>query len=136
MTQKLILIRGVSGSGKSNLAEWLVGGMHYPTAYVEADQWMYNSGGEYDFKPEKLPYCHSKCQELVKWYLQDRCNVIVSNTSTTEKEVAVYQQIAQEYGVEFVSLVVERRHDGVNKHGVPDAKLDQQAQRLRSSLKI
>ena len=61
-------------------------------------------------------------------------SVAVSNTSTTEKEVVVYQQIAEELGAKFISLVVESRHDGKNQHGVAEEKLQQM--RNRFSVKL
>lgn len=135
MTQKLILLRGCSGSGKTSLAEFLLGSIAVRTCYFEADMYFETAEG-YKFDPAELGKAHEWCQIRTKSALTRGLNVVVSNTSTTEKEVAVYQQIAQECGVEFISLVVERRHDGVNHHGVPDDKLHQQAQRLRNSLKL
>ena len=39
---------------------------------------------------------------------------IVSNTSMTEAEVKVYQDIAKKTGAEFISIIAENRHNGVS----------------------
>jgi 2',3'-cyclic-nucleotide 3'-phosphodiesterase/NEDD4-binding protein 2 len=128
----LILLRGVSGSGKSTLASWLcaaIDGM----IQLEADDWMYQSG-EYQFDPKKLGYCHTRCEQEARKFLKLGYTVVVSNTSTTEKEVAVYQQIAEECEAQFISLIVEHRHAGKNIHNVPDEKLQQMKQRFSVKL--
>lgn len=134
MKQKLILLRGVSGSGKSTMAQFLFDSGAVQEVW-EADDYFchYN---EYKFDASKLGEAHAWCQRQARLGLRTGWNVCVSNTSTTEKEVAVYQQMAEELGVEFISLVVERRHGNDNVHNVPPEKVEQQAQRLRNNLKL
>lgn len=134
MTQKLILLRGLPGSGKSTLAKWLCGiderGM---TIHVEADQF-FEEDGVYQFDASRLGVAHHWCQSLVRIKIQNGYDVIVSNTSTTEREVETYRKIAQSFNVDFVSLVVENRHGGTNVHNVPEDKL--QAMKQRFSVKL
>ncbi len=132
MTQKLILLRGIPGSGKSTLASWL--SLLDNVTSIEADDFFVDDGGVYRFDPTKLWQAHNWCQKMTRISIEMGYNVIISNTSTTEKEVAVYQQIAEEFGVDFVSLVVENRHGGTNVHNVPEDKL--QAMKQRFSVKL
>jgi len=115
---KLILLRGLPGSGKSTLAKTL--SRLFATAHIEADQFFTDSTGKYTFEPMHISEAHEWCQERTRLYLADGFNVIVSNTSTTEKEVKVYQDMADEYGAEFISLIVENRHGNSSVHDVPD----------------
>lgn len=132
--QKLILLRGLPGSGKSTFAKWLCGiDERGVTIHVEADQF-FEEDGVYEFDASRLGVAHHWCQSLVRIHIQNGYDVIVSNTSTTEKEVAVYQQIAEDCGVDFVSLIVENRHGGTNVHNVPEDKL--QAMKQRFSVKL
>ena len=131
-TQKLILLRGCPGSGKSTLAQWLCGNYEY-IEFVEADQY-FTEEGVYKFDASVLHRAHNWCQAKAAEYLAIGVSVIVSNTSTTEKEVAVYEQIAKDFGVDFASLIVENRHEGVNIHGVPEEKLKQMKQRFSVKL--
>jgi predicted kinase len=123
----LILLCGLPGAGKSSLAHLLASTGDWQ--YYEADDWMYE-GGEYKFDPSKLKECHMLCQEFTRKRLKEGYNVIVSNTSTTEKEVATYAAIAAETGAQFVSLIVENRHGGESIHGVPTEKLEQMRNRF------
>ena len=129
----LYLVRGIPGSGKSTFAQSLLDAGLVAAVY-EADQYFVDGEGVYNFDPRSLGEAHSFCQRQAANDLTLGLSVAVSNTSTTEKEVAVYQQMAEELGVKFVSLVVESRHDGKNQHGVPEDKIQQM--RNRFSVKI
>lgn len=129
----LYLIRGVPGSGKSTFAKELFdkGVVH---ANIEADMYFEGHWGEYRFDPSQLGDAHKWCQDRTCLYLKEGWSIAVSNTSTTEKEVKVYSDIAKQYGATFVSLVVENRHGGVNTHGVPPEKIEQMKNRFSIKL--
>lgn len=132
MKSTLYLIRGIPGSGKSSFAMQLfnTGLVHH---IFEADDYMYEEG-LYVFKPEKLSYSHRMCQSNTVQSLIEGRSVAVSNTSTTEKEVETYRKIAEECNANFVSLIVENRHNGVNIHNVPEDKIQQMKQRFSIKL--
>jgi len=95
----LYLIRGAPGSGKSSFAHDLFQG-GVVDAVIEADEYFIQQDGTYVFNPSLLGKAHSFCQERTLLALQSGNNVAVSNTSTTEKEVATYKQIADEVGTD------------------------------------
>lgn len=130
----LYLIRGVPGSGKSTFAYTLLqAGL--VAGIAEADDYFIDANtGKYDFDPLKLKDAHLYCQSLTEVILCDGCSVAVSNTSTTEKEVKIYQAIANKYGAKFVSVVVENRHNGQNEHNVPIEKIEQMKNRFSIKL--
>ena len=82
--------------------------------------------GEYNFKKEKLNEAHKWCQIVAKVSLKMGNNVVVSNTSTRQKDVQTYKKIAEEAGAAFVSLIVENYHQGNNIHNVPPETLARQ----------
>lgn len=129
----LYLVRGIPGSGKSTFAQSLLDAGVVAAVY-EADQYFVDGEGVYKFDPRSLGSAHGFCQKQAAIDLTLGLSVAVSNTSTTEKEVEVYQQMAEELGAKFVSLVVESRHNGKNQHGVPEEKLEQM--RKRFSIKL
>lgn len=133
MSATLYLIRGVPGSGKSALAQSLFDS-GLVSAIHEADSFFIQEDGTYKFNPQMLGRAHSLCQASAYEDLKYGNSVAVSNTSTTEKEVAVYQQMAEELGAKFVSLVVESRHNGKNQHVVPEEKLEQMRKRFSIEL--
>jgi predicted kinase len=134
MKPTLYLIRGVSGAGKSTFANNLfeAGIVH---KVFEADDYFYMEDGEYKFDSMYLKSAHSLCQANTSYVLgQLRQSVAVSNTSTTEKEVKIYQDIATQHNANFVSIIVENRHNGVNIHNVPEDKLKQMKERFSVKL--
>ena len=130
----LYLIRGIPGSGKTTLAVNLCMNMEHTTVVLEADRYFINSSGVYEFDPSKLSEAHNDCYSRAIENLIEGRDVIVSNTSTTEKEVQRYQKLAEELGVNFVSLIVENRHGGKNVHGVPEDKVQQMKDRFSIKL--
>jgi len=129
----LYLIRGVPGSGKSTLANTLLE-MKVVWHVFEADQFFYDADGNYNFDFEKLSLAHSICQNKTMFSLALGYSVAVSNTSTTEKEVETYRKIAEKCKAEFVSIIVENRHDCANVHNVPEDKIQQMKNRFSIKL--
>lgn len=118
----LYLIRGVAGAGKSTLAKQFVkSGM--ADVYFEADDYFTNSNGEYNFDHTKLNIAHSQCKEQAERCLENGMNVVVSNTSVRNKDVAVYQSIAWNLQINFVSIIVENRNNTQSIHKVPPDKI-------------
>jgi predicted kinase len=133
MKPTLYLIRGISGAGKSTFAQQLF--EHGVVDRVfEADDWFYAKDGTYQFNAAELNIAHNTCQENARFCLKNGKSVAVANTSTTEKEVAIYQQIANDCSVNFVSLIIENRNDTKNVHCVPEDKLKQMKERFSVKL--
>lgn len=128
----LYLIRGVPGSGKSSLANELWEN-NVVDAAIEADDF-FMKNGKYEFDATKLHEAHKYCQQNTHNFLRNGYSVAVSNTSTTEKEVKVYQDIAKQHGAKFISIIVENRHGGVNQHNVPEEKIQQMKDRFSIKL--
>jgi len=60
--------------------------------------------------------------------------IAVSNTFTQEWELQPYYELAIKYGYYVTSIIVEKRHGGVNEHGVPEDKI--QLMKDRFEIKI
>jgi predicted kinase len=130
MQPVLIIVRGVSGSGKSTFAEWLLDNLDRGDSLgsnrLEADQWFVDN--DEPWNPSYLRTAHEWCQAEVKKSLQAGCNTIVSNTTTTKKELDPYVKIATDLGVQYFVLISDSDYNNV--HGVEDDKLRKQAQRF------
>ncbi len=134
MEKTLIILRGVSGAGKSTVADMLAEGL-WPVC--EADQYHYTEDGVYDWKPENMNKAHKWCQDMVRDAMEINLEkIIVSNTSTSEKELQPYLVMATLYGYQVVSIVLENRHGNDSVHNVPQEIRDAQEARLRNSLKL
>ena len=132
--QTLYLIRGTSGSGKSTLAFEMAQAMDID--FVEADAFCYNAAGDYAWEAKNLRDYHKSCFDYAEYRLKNQASVIVSNTSTTNKEVNRYKRLAEKYGAKFVCIVVENRHGGKNVHDVPEKVVQKQRENIKNSLEV
>ena len=131
MTKVCIILRGVPGCGKSTVADYLAQ-LNNATVCVADDFFMEN--GNYNFDINKLHLAHQWCQDKFLNCLKNGQNVIVANTSTTEKELIPYITTANEYGYLTFSMVVENRHGGTNVHNVPEETLEKMKNRFSVKL--
>jgi adenylate kinase family enzyme len=121
--KKLILLRGLPGSGKSTFAD-LIGARGAGYAHFEADMY-FMKDGEYKFDPSQIKMAHNWCMiQTEKAMANDTAIIIVSNTFTQEWEMDFYYEKAKYYDYDVFSVILENRHGGVNTHGVPEDKLE------------
>jgi len=129
--RNLVILRGVSGSGKSTVAEL------WPSAIVCCADDYHMVDGEYKFDAKNLgrahEACREKCEDAMFW--KDEL-IVIANTNTQPKEFAAYEELAQKYGYKIFHLVVENRHGGTDIHGVPPEVLERQEQNLRNNLEL
>lgn len=133
MKKVLIILRGLPGAGKSSLAKLIC-----PEECIfEADKYFITELGEYKFDGRLLANAHEWCRNEVEKAMKDFSNfekIIVSNTSTTEKEFKYYVDLAKKYGYEVISLIVENRHGNNSIHGVPAEVKEKMKSRFEISL--
>ncbi len=127
----MILLRGLPGAGKTTVADFITRYMDLKVgvSVFAADDYFTNDvTGEYKFDVTKLGEAHSQCLYNTESALHDLTRikgvdypgvVIVHNTFTTEKELKPYLDLADSYGVNVFSLIVENRHRNKSVHGVP-----------------
>jgi len=140
MVSKVMVMQGVSGSGKSTIAAKFA--IENDGFVVSADDFFLNDEGVYTFNPTLLSRAHGSCFYKFLDYLNWGSNVIVDNTNTTGMEIAPYATAvaafnhkndnSPEYHFEIVS--VERDLDTCiksNKHGVPEKAIRAQADRIK-----
>lgn len=130
MDNVLIIIRGIPGCGKSSFAK-LIG-----KAICVADDYHIDLNRNYNWKLENQGKAHEWCQRKCEKFMQRNIDkVIVANTSTTEKEITPYLNLANKYNYKVYSIIVENRHGNVNIHNVPQETLDKMESRFSIKLK-
>lgn len=110
---RLVLIRGMPGSGKTTKAMGYVndGYMH-----LEADQF-FLVDGKYHFDADKLPEAHAWCLDQALEALGSGEFVCVANVFATVEDIKPYTELDVDY------QVVEANYPGQSIHQVPPAKL-------------
>jgi predicted kinase len=131
MTEEiLIIVRGISGSGKSTFAKFLA----TPDFICTADDYLMENG-KYVWSPEKLGIAHKKCQSKCENLMRLRFpRVVIANTSTTERELRPYYDLAKKYNYKVFSVIVENRHGGKDEHNVPEETIQKMLERFSIKL--
>jgi predicted kinase len=122
---KLILIRGISGSGKTTYAKNLQAECPVLSHY-EADMF-FEKNGEYKFDPTKLKDAHKWCKAQTEIDLMFGRSVIVSNTFTQKWEIEPYIELGKKYGAEVIIKKATGNYQNV--HGVPQEALERMLSR-------
>lgn len=117
---KLIIVRGLPGSGKSVLAKKIAGEFSY--RHYEADMFFVDRDGNYNFNPANRAEAHTWCQRLTYESLKHKQSVVVSNSFTQIWEMDVYLMIAEALQVEVE--IVEMSTMYKNIHNVPEHILE------------
>lgn len=119
---KLFIIRGLPGSGKTTFAEKLKSD-GIVSDVVEADHFMTDQNGNYKFDAKMLERCHQECQMWTKYYLDLGRDVAVANTFTRKWEILPYIKMGYDY------TIVEMTGSFPNVHGVPKNVIETMAKR-------
>lgn len=134
MQTRLILLRAVSGAGKSTFANIIAPG----SAICCADDFFTDENGNYNFDPSKLGAAHKSCQEKFLKLCDDPSThtIVVANTNTKESDFNFYLREGEKRNMMIFSLVLENRHGGQNVHNVPEEVLSRQEQNIKNTLKL
>lgn len=111
---RLILVRGVPGSGKSTFAAKVFSGAFH----VENDMF-HVKDGEYRFDFGRQKDAVSWCMNMCDTALGNGMDVVVSNTFTKRKYVAAYVKLAAGRGADI--SVYRMAGSFKNSHSVPAA---------------
>lgn len=136
----VILMRGISGAGKTTRAKLIVSKAHanfYVAKSVSADDYFTDSNGKYHFDPSKLSLAHDTCFEnyvrlLLEYRRVNKAIIVVDNTNLEFRYVERYIEAAKAIGYRIrVVQITATTEVGYqrNVHNVPlDTLIRQQKQ--------
>lgn len=129
---KVIILSGVSGSGKSSFAKGL------ERAYKVSADYFFMVQGEYRFDPAKLADAHAFCfRQFLDALQQGVSTLVVDNTNTTVMEISPYVLGAQAFGYSPKVITVAVPESALeacaarNSHGVSLQGIRAQWERLQ-----
>lgn len=155
--KKLVIMRGVSGSGKSTKSkqlqkEWRDScynswcgeidedeALEVQTFICSADKYFIDrTSGDYSWDPKKLGVAHAWCKTQCETAMQIGIGwVCIDNTNTTRREYQSYLDLAEHFGYEVQFEKVGQLDESNlkvyanrNVHGVPLDHIRKQAKRF------
>ena len=147
-TNKLLICRGVAGSGKTTLVEQMIrkSPSHTYNYHLSADFYMHEGYPEkalkdcpYVFRPELLGPNHKRVFkefiDIIAYTMNDRtkiAHIFLDNTNLKWWEFSLYVQVAKKLDYEVIQLIPESMENpdaelfaSRNQHGVPLEKIQQ-----------
>ena len=130
-TKNLILVRGISGSGKTTFVEEFIENVSLSIATDD----FFVLDGMYTFDHSYLAEYHQRCIESVMSEMESPstegyCNIVVHNTFTKEWEMQPYLDLAEKYGYNIYTIITENRHKSESIHDVPEDVIKAQRDRF------
>lgn len=120
---KLIIVRGLPGSGKSTIAQVIVKAGY---TFVEADMFhTSNNSGEYNFKLHNRPAAREWTDETVANLLRSGQNVVLCGVFATNDLLMKFKSYCDYAGHGFTVIHMEADHGNV--HEVPEFVLEDMA---------
>lgn len=115
LSDKIIILRGLSGSGKSMLAN-IINNTYENSVIFSADQYFIDKEGNYKFVKEDLQKAHQHCYDKINEHLHYIENnlkenvkphtLIIDNTNSTIKEYRKYKDLAYQHK-RFRTIILE-----------------------------
>jgi len=117
---KLVLIRGLPGSGKSTMAKKIMD-MNPDKEYIhyENDMFLYENG-QYVWTPRKFKVARNLCYIGTVDALNRGMNVIVTNCFLTKKSLNRYAKLVHEMDL----TIIEAKGNYTSIHNVPEKMIN------------
>lgn len=125
----LILVRGISGSGKSTFANMLKD-TGLVDVVTENDAYRIKDG-QYHYDPQDTPTVVRQCYQDTIAALEAGRNVAVANAFIRPEEMDIYLAYAKQHGIKVIRFIMDGYYGNV--HDTPLSKLGWMRDNIRLS---
>lgn len=125
----LILLRGAPGSGKTTVAEQIIG-MKPNWAHFEIDMYFKSFGEPYVFRPVDAPAADTWCRNATLGALSTGKVVVVSNNFIEPMEMGPYIEMVAT-GMADRLIVVNCLGEFPSVHGEPERRIERMRERIQ-----
>lgn len=130
----ILLLRGLPGSGKTELAKALSEHGKYPFLSVD-DYFTHPETGDYQFNYKINHLAYKSCEErTLKFAVEGVSKIIIHNTFTMAWEMEPYFKIASDYQYSIFVVTVENYHNGKNQHSISDEQIKKMSEKFNVKL--
>ncbi len=95
--------------------------------HLEADTWLYNHDGVYEWSPERVVVAHARCIEATRAELRKGQRVVVANVFIMQAHIEPYRRLLEALAMELGSTIPFRVEEiqGLwrSMHDVPEEAL-------------
>jgi predicted kinase len=106
MESSIVILRGVSGSGKSVLANKILDEFDY-SVVVSADDYFLSDEGKYEYDARSLASAHLVCFQSFLDSVNDGADIIVvDNRNLRAEEITPYWMVGRSYGYDVTVVNV------------------------------
>ena len=130
MRNRLTIVVGLPGSGKTTFAKRMRDLIPEHIVYFEADMYFEDVNGKYNFDRWKLGDAHQWCYQQVEQALVDGKWVYVSNTNLSRWERKKYIDLANQIGCDVGMVVCNGTYQNI--HGVPEGNIESMRERYEA----
>lgn len=103
-------------------------------AICTADDYLVRNG-EYKWSPETVGKSHDWCQRKCMRFMKKQIDrIVVANTSTTNRELKPYYDLAKKFNYKVFSVIVENRASTQSIHNVPEETIIKMKNKFQISL--
>lgn len=119
---RIILIRGVPGTGKTTLAQEIAA-RNPDFVHIESDHFFQLPSGQFKFNPRLFSYAHKWCINSVARLVHQEFTPVVSNSLCRQWEIEPYIKIAMAFDtkIEIISLTTEYG----SLHNIPENRMQE-----------
>lgn len=121
---KLVIVRGIPGSGKSTFAK-----SHFPGVLILENDMFFMHNGKYCYEPSLIGYAVEWCQKAASFAAENQMDVVIANTFTDPRYIDFYKQLAEKHKLEFE--VYHCIGNFQNVHGVPENVLESFSKKMK-----